>query len=238
MDNMKAIIIEDEPQGIKNLVLKLKESCPEIEVVQSCRKPEEGIKAIQRYLPDVVFLDIQLGSMSGFEVLERISNINFEVIFTTSYDDYAIQAIKVSALDYLIKPIDEDELVEAVSKAKQKLWEKRERRNPLTKLAVPAKSGLVFLPIDEIVDCEADDNYTHIYMVNGKKHLVSKTLAEVEKKLTSHNFSRIHKSHMVNLDHLESYTRGDGGYVTMKNDKTINVSRSRREAFLRQVEGR
>lgn len=195
----------------------------------------------------MVFLDIQMQRETGFDLLTRLSSINFEVIFTTAYSEYAIKAFKFSAIDYLLKPIDIGELKASLDKVEKKLMGSiSERLHELIqnlkppskhgyKLALPTSDGLIFVKINDIIYCEASSNYTQIYSNDGRKHIVSRTLKEYEDLLTDHNFFRIHNSHLINLDCIKKYVRGEGGYVIMNNDISLDVSKRKKEAFLSRL---
>jgi two-component system LytT family response regulator len=235
---MRSIIVDDELKSRESLKILLEDFCDNV---------EEGIESISVHKPDVVFLDIQMQRETGFDLLAKIKNIDFEVIFTTAYSEYAIKAFKFSAIDYLLKPIDIEELKRALSKVERKLNGSFSQRleqliqnlKPATpqnfKLALPTSDGLVFIKIDQILYCEASSNYTEIYCDDGKKYIVSRTLKEYEDILTEHNFFRIHNSHLINLSCIKKYVRGDGGYVIMNNDAALDVSKRKKEAFLTRM---
>jgi two-component system LytT family response regulator len=244
---MRSIIVDDELKSRESLKILLEDFCDNVEVKALCQNVEEGIEAISVHKPDVVFLDIQMQRETGFDLLAKIKNIDFEVIFTTAYSEYAIKAFKFSAIDYLLKPIDIEELKRALSKVERKLNGSFSQRleqliqnlKPATpqnlKLALPTSDGLVFIKIDQILYCEASSNYTEIYCDDGKKYIVSRTLKEYEDILTEHNFFRIHNSHLINLSCIKKYVRGDGGYVIMDNDAALDVSKRKKEAFLTRM---
>ncbi len=238
MKPLRAIIVEDEPTGIENLRFKLQEYCPEVEIIAECLNGKDAIRQILRYLPDVIFLDIMLGDMTGFDVLKGIRQPTFEVIFTTSYDEYAIQAIKSNALDYLLKPIDVDELIEAVSKMRLKLLEKD--ASPVTtsssKLGFPISTGQQFLDPNDIVYISAEDNVAILHLPERKKVKLTKSLGWVEELLEDKGFCRVHHSYMINFNHMNEYVRQDGGYVIMSDKKLISVARRRKDEFLSKLE--
>ena len=225
---IRTIIVEDERQSLESLLYKVEENCPELEVVGTPRSSLDAISSIKKENPDLILLDIQLDKMSGFDVLREVKHVNFEVIFTTSHEDYALEAFKVDAVDYLVKPIDEEELVKAVSKAHKNI---RHRVKPLTRIALPMNQGLRFTAIDEILYCIGSSNYTNIHLFNGKSILVTLTLKEVAAMLDMYRFFRIHKSSLINLDYIEEYSRTEGGLVTMSDNKKLKIARTRREAF-------
>ncbi|MEM6765550.1 MAG: LytTR family DNA-binding domain-containing protein [Bacteroidota bacterium] len=238
MNKIRAILVEDEPTGMDNIRFKLQNQCPEIEIVAECTSGAEAIREINRHLPDVIFLDIMLGDITGFDVLDAIKHPTFDIIFTTSYDEYAIQAIKTSALDYLLKPIDVDELIEAVAKVKVKWMQKHRQAQPPThthKIGFPISTGQQFIRLDEIIYAEAMDNVAMLYLIDGKSVRLTKSLGWVEEQLNGQGFGRAHHSYLINFDHIKEYIRNDGGYVIMTNDKAISVSRRRKEEFLNQL---
>ena len=226
------IIVEDERKSLDSLLYKVKENCPDLKVIDTPRSSIDAIKSIKKYKPDLILLDIQLDKMSGFDVLKEVKHVNFDVIFTTSHENYALEAFKVDAVDYLIKPIDEEELVKAIGKARKNI---RLRVKPLTRIALPMTQGLRFTAIDEILYCKGNSNYSNIHLFNGKTILVTLTLREVENMLDMYRFFRIHKSSLINLDYIEEYSRSNGGTVTMTDRKKLRVARTRREAFLQVV---
>ena len=241
-----AIIIDDEIHCIETLNIQLKEYCAEVEVMVECSSAKQGLEAIERIKPDLVFLDIEMPYMNGFELLEQFSNISFAIIFTTSYDQYAIKAIHYSALDYLLKPIDPNELINAVKKVREQrhlpvaeqfqmlLKKINERDHHFNKIAVPTSEGFELIPADCVVRCEADDNYTYLYLKNKSKIIACRVLKEVEEQLQDfHFFIRVHHSHLVNLNEVTKYIRGEGGYLVMSDGSSVNVSRSRKDALLK-----
>jgi two-component system LytT family response regulator len=214
-----------------------------------CQNVAEAIKAIDQFNPDVVFLDIQLQRETGFDLLTRLKDFDFEVIFTTAYSEFAIKAFKFSAIDYLLKPIDIEELKRALLKVERRIGNTfTERLQQLMqnlrtgssenyRLALPTTDGLVFVKINQILYCEASSNYTEIIMDDNKKYVVSRTLKEYEDMLTEQNFFRIHHSYLINLNGIKKYVRGDGGYVIMNNDKSLDVSKRKKEGFLSRISG-
>ncbi|MEM7514235.1 MAG: LytTR family DNA-binding domain-containing protein [Bacteroidota bacterium] len=224
---IRSVIVEDELSGLKNLVLKIERSCPDVEIVSSCSTFQKGLEEIQLHKPDLVFLDIKLDKMTGFDLLQRLTHIPFEVIITTAHPQYGIQAVRASAVDYLMKPIKDDELVAAVSRVREKL---KNQQQPISRIALPTRDGLKFILADEIIYAEADSNMTLIKLFNGKTFLVTKTLSDIEKKLSRHSFFRIHRKYLISLEYVESYTRTDHT-VTMTNGDLLTVARNSREAF-------
>lgn len=243
MNSLRAILVEDEPSGLENLRWKLQTNCPEVEIVAECPSGEEAIQAIKRHLPDVLFLDIMLGDMTGFDVLKAIKHPSFDVIFTTSYDDFAIEAIKNQALDYLLKPIEIEELMEAVAKVRAKRMHQAPSAHVAapsiksTKMGFPVSSGQMFLDIKDLLYARADDNVSVIQLADKKPELrLTKSLGWLEAKLEEHGFCRIHHSYLINLDQITEYIRNDGGYVIMNDGKAISISRRRKDEFLRALE--
>lgn len=242
--NIRALIIEDEPNNRENLQTLINEHCPEIEVVALCESAIEGRKKITELSPDLLFLDIEMPGGNGFSLLESLSVINFEVIFVTAYDSYGIKAIKFSALDYLLKPIDTFDLLKAVEKATQKIKQKQEntrmtnllqntqRTDGQKMIALSLADKIEFIEISSIIRCESESNYTTFYLKNGEKLLVSKTLKEYDELLTPYHFLRTHQSHLINIHEIKSFVKNDGGYIKMKDGSTVSISRQRREMVL------
>jgi len=243
---IKAIIIDDEVHCLDTLSLLLKEYCPDVQLMEQCRSAKQGLEAIEKYKPDLVFLDIEMPAMNGFEMLEQFSEIPFAIIFTTSYDQYAIKAIRFSALDYLLKPIDPNELVSAIKKVQEQrhlpvaeqfqmlLKQIQGKEHHFNKIPVPTSEGFELIPADQVLYCEANDNYTHLFLKNKNKIIACRTLKEMEEQLLDFPFFvRVHHSYLVNLNEVTKYVRGEGGYLVMSNGSTVNVSRSRKEALMK-----
>jgi two-component system LytT family response regulator len=243
---IRALLVDDEKHCLETLTWQLEKFCPEIEIVDVCESAEKALEILDNQKIDLVFLDIEMPHMNGFELLQRLKSIPFEVIFTTAYDMFAVKAFKFSALDYLLKPIDRDELVQAVAKVNDKkkqsiLPEQLDilfqnlynRKQTSQKIALPTMNGLEFVMADDIVHCQSEGNYTHIFLKDNARYLICRTLKETEELLSGHNFFRVHHSHTINLNHIKKYVKGDGGYVIMSNDSSVNVSRSRKEELLR-----
>jgi two-component system LytT family response regulator len=244
---LKCIIVDDELKSRESLKILIEDFCEGVTVSAICQNVDEAILAINEVNPDIVFLDIQLQRETGFDLLERIRDFQFEVIFTTAYSEYAIKAFKFSAIGYLLKPIDIEELKKAISKVEKRMnTSVTERLEQLMqnlkqssvdnyKLALPTADGLVFIKVNDIQYCEAASNYTEIMMSDGKKYTVSRTLKEYEDMLSEQNFFRIHHSYLVNLNSIKKYVRGDGGYVIMNDGKSLDVSKRKKEAFLARI---
>lgn len=241
---LRAMIIDDEAHCIQTLQWQIEQQAPMIEIVATCTNPVKGVSEINRLKPDLVFLDIEMPKMNGFQLIKQFQRIDFEIIFTTAYDQYAVDAFRISAMDYLLKPIRSDHLQEALSRIKSNsntliqqkvdtLMQNFEAKSAgKQKLALPSMEGIEFVAIEEIMFCEAVRNYTKIVMIDSKKSIASKTLKEIEKILIIHGFCRVHKTYLVNLRHVKKYMRGDGGYAIMIDDTAINISRNRKEEFL------
>jgi len=247
---IRGIIVDDELKSRECLKILLEDFCEGVEVVALCQNVDEAIEAIQRLHPDVVFLDIQLQRETGFDLLTRLKHFDFNVIFTTAYSEYAIKAFKFSAIDYLLKPIDIEELKRSLSKLEKKMGNSiTERLQQLMqnmrsesagnfKLALPTMDGLIFVKVKNVLYCEASSNYTEITMEDNKKYIVSRTLKEYEDLLGDQDFFRVHHSTLINLNAIKKYVRGDGGYVIMNNDKSLDVSKRKKEAFLSRIGAR
>ena len=243
---IKAILIDDEMHCLKALAMLLKEYCANVQVLETCNDAETGLNAIERHKPDLVFLDIEMPQMNGFEMLQRLPQINFAIIFTTGYDQYAIKAFHFSALDYLLKPIEAKELIDSVKKVEELHYlpmpEQFEMllkkiggvNSGFNKIAVPTAEGYELIPATEVVYFEADSNYTHIFLKNKPKIIACRTLKKIEEQIQDYNcFVRVHNSYMVNLNEVVRYVRGEGGYLVMSDNSSVNVSRSRKDALLK-----
>ncbi|GAB3314983.1 LytTR family DNA-binding domain-containing protein [Larkinella ripae] len=244
---MTAIIVDDEKHCRDVLALLLQRYCPQVQLLASCVDGTEGYQAVEMHHPDLVFLDIEMPGMSGFDMLEACRFTKFDVIFTTAYNEYAIKAIRHNALDYILKPIDKDELVQAVQKAEQErqtrssakvdsFIEYLHRQKTGDRIALPTLEGLQIINSEEIYYCESDGGYTRFFLTNGKIVLISKTLKEVEDVLETKGFCRVHHGYLINLRYVQRYIRGDGGEVIMENNKNIPVSRNKKQEFLNLLE--
>ena len=247
---LKSIIVDDEAKSGESLRILIEDFCEDVEVCAICKSVDEGMEAIKTHKPDVVFLDIQMQRETGFDLLERLREVSFEVVFTTAHSEYAIKAFRFSAIDYLLKPIDIEELKGSLAKIKKKLGQNitarlqhlmrnlKETSSENYKLALPTAEGLFFIKVASIVYCEASSNYTEIYTDDGKKHIVSRTLKEYDEMLSELNFFRIHNSYLINLASVQKYIRGDGGSVVMANGRTLDVSKRKKEGFLARIANR
>ena len=247
---IRALIVDDEQASIDLLKWLISEYCPDVSSVQSARSVEEAILLISSSKPDLVFLDIQMPHQSGFDLLTKIDNWNFEVIFTTAYNEFAIQAIRFSALDYLLKPIDETELKKALERFKvKKIYAPAGQilfRNFIQnisrgtkekfRLALADATEIKYVEIDEIIRLQAESNYTHIFLTGNKVFISAKTLKEYDELLQGHRFFRVHKSHLVNSTHIQSYDRQ--GILKMSDHSVVEVSRRKKEYLQMALSGR
>lgn len=247
---IKALIIDDERHAIDRLWSLIDQRCAHlVQVAGTALNLEEGVAAIDRLLPHLVFLDVHLHDVTGFDLLNRV-NRQFDVIFTTAYSEYAVQAFKFSAIDYLLKPIDGVDLEQAIQKVADKkardgtgmqlealMHNLQALQSASRRLCIPVANGLEFVQIGDIVRCESEINYTHIFMTDRRKLLIPKTLKEFEDMLGPYDFYRVHNSHLVNLRYVKTYTRGKGGYITMHDNTTIGVSTRRKDDFLKRLAG-
>jgi two-component system, LytTR family, response regulator len=240
---LKAIIIDDEPDCVKLLALQLKMYCPQVDVVAACTSSTEALIQIQALQPQIVFMDIEMPVMNGFQLLEKLGEINFSLIFVTAYDQFAVKAFRFNALDYLLKPIDGKELTKAVAKAMQQkpgTQQLQSLKQQLhagdkyqpDKIALPYQNGVTFTEIKSVLYCEADNNYTRFYIAGGQQYIVSKTLGDIQEVLEERNFLRVHRQYLVNLDHIKKYVRGEGNYLVMSNDENIPVARNKKEKLI------
>jgi len=242
---LKAIIIEDEFRSRETLRGLIKLYCKNINIIAEADGVQSGLKAIKENKPDVLFLDIQMPDGSGFKLLESLDNLDFDIIFTTAYDQFAIKAIKFSAIDYLLKPIFPDDLVLAVKKAEEKQEARDAKKNvevllenikkPETeapKIVLSTSERINVVKVKDILRCESDNYYTFFYFTDGKRLLVSKTLKENEELLSDYNFIRPHKSHLINVLYIKSYNKQDGGYILMTDGSQVPVSRRKKEKII------
>jgi two-component system, LytTR family, response regulator len=245
---IKTIIIEDEAHSRDILSNMLQQHFKNVEVLAVCKNTEEGKIAIESLHPDLVLTDIELEKNAAFDMLQELSKIDFEVIFTTAHERYALQAIKFSALDYLLKPFSLEDLSTAIKRYEEKkdkqqsagqfntlFYNLKHIQKDAKKIALPTSNGLTIVPVKEIIRCEAEVNYTNFFLVSKNKMLVSKTLKEFEELLNDYDFIRVHHSHLINLHHVKNYTRGEGGTVTMTDGTAVDVSRRKKEEFLKRL---
>ncbi len=246
---MKALLVDDEPDGIRTLKKLLELNCPEVEIAGTCSNVISAKQELDELRPDVVFLDIRMPGKSGLDMLTDLPVKNFEVIFVTAHNQYMLQAIQFSAVDYLMKPVDEDRLIEAVHRVTVRLNQDKNSGRAETllhninkagfplemRLCLPTQKGFTIVKLEEIIYCEAQRSYTIFRLVNNKSIVISKPLFDYDKLLSDTIFLRIHKSFLINLLHVKEYIRGEGGTVIMTNGTEIEVSRRKKEYFLVKV---
>ena len=240
---LKAILVDDELSSLQNLLQKIDQFCPGITVLATSRDPEKAIELIRQHQPDVVFLDIEMPGMSGFRMVEKLEGCNPEIIFTTAYDHYAVDAIRISAFDYLTKPIGITDMQNAVNRLEaSKKGSVREKIELLKqtpedifrandRIAVSGNDGIDFFEIRNIPRIESSGNYSILHFNNAKKITVTRLLKDFEEMLQPYRFFRIHHSHLINLDYIKKYVRS--GQVVMQNDDVIDVSRRKKDEFLK-----
>lgn len=250
---MKALIIDDEPDNVRLLALQLARHCPQVELVGQFTDSTDGLRAIQTLRPGLVFLDIEMPIVNGFQLLEKVGEINFHIVFVTAYDQYAVRAFRFSALDYLLKPIDTVDLIATVHRAEntarinpQQLELMRQYYPPAGwplgaagggssangRIALPHASGMVFVDTKQIVYCEADSNYTRFHLEGGEQYMVAKTLGDVQEVLETRDFVRVHRQYMVNLNHIQKLVKGEGTYLLLSNGVSIPVARQQKDRLM------
>lgn len=237
------VVIDDEAKARRIMESLINEHCPQLQIVDMADDVLTGVKAIQKHKPDIVFLDIEMPGYTGFQLLDFFDDIQFNVIFATAYSEYALQAFQVSAVDYLLKPIQIDQLQSAVEKAirltnnnqtKERLDVLKENfeHKSIKKIALPMSHGLTFVPLEDILYLEADGSYTNVFLKDGNKLLISKKIKDFEQMLNIENrFFRTHRSFIVNLDYIKQYVKQDGGHVVMDNNAVVQIARDRKEEF-------
>lgn len=242
---LRAVVIDDIEKIRKENIAIIKSSCPSISIIGQADSVASGIKLIQQLTPDLVFLDVEMADGTGFDLLQKLNSITFKVIFITGYEDFAIRAFRFSAIDYLLKPLDRQELIEAVKKAEDSLgkevfdmklhnlFSNLERPKNLQKLILKTSDKIYSINIQDIVNCESDKNYTTFYFINAPKLVVSTNLKEYETLLTPHNFFRTHKSHLINMAYFDHFIKSEGGNtIVMKNKSAIPLSVRKKEEFM------
>lgn len=245
-EKINAIIIDDERHCIESLKSLINKHCSQIQLTHCCHSAKEGLLSIRKSKPDLVFLDVEMPWMSGIELLEALGTIDFQVIFTTAHDQYAVQAFRLSAIDYLLKPIQVEDLKESVERVSNYRYQNIQERfehlshnmnnsQGLHRVGIPTKEGIDYILIDEIIYCEAESNYAHVYLKNKRHIMMSKPLKEIESQLKPYNFCRIHQSYLINLNHLVKYVRGNAGYVIMANEQHLNVSRAKKHELMNRI---
>ena len=252
---MKALIIDDEPDNVRLLALQLARHCPQIDLVGQFTDSTDGLRGIQTLQPGLVFLDIEMPVMNGFQLLEKVGEILFHIVFVTAYDQYAVRAFRFSALDYLLKPIDTVDLITTVRRAETTTrinprqlelmrqyypptgWSQAGGAGPAStsmpsRIALPHASGMVFVDTKQIIYCEADSNYTRFYLEGGEQYMVTKTLGDVQDVLEPREFVRVHRQYMVNLAHIQKLMKGEGTYLLLTNGVTIPVARQQKDRLM------
>ncbi len=246
MENIKTILVDDERSGINTLHQLLEEYCPEVEIIATCSDADSAKEKIENLHPQLVFLDISMPLKTGFDLLAELDTINFEIIFVTAHNQYAIQAFRYSAVDYLVKPVDEDLLIDAVKRAVKRikansneytlntlLHNIRSAQSPAEmKLCISSLKGFSVVHLKDILYCEASGSYTNLYFVNGTVSCSTKPIYQYEEILADAGFIRVHKSFLVNIIHIDGYQRGEGGFVILSDGKNIEVSRRKREELM------
>lgn len=238
------IIIDDEPNAVGLLTLRLEQHCPHIDVVAACTNSQKGVDAILTLRPDLVFLDIEMPQMNGFEVLQAVAGVPFSLVFVTAYDRFALKAFRYSAVDYLLKPIDTQELIQAVQRVEKSQKTGSEQidhlRGQLTnqtrtlpdRIALPYQNGVAFVNLKDILYCESDDNYTKFHLADGQHYLATKSMREIQDLLEERDFLRVHRQYLINLNHIKKFVKGEGNYVIMTNGQSIPVSRAQKERLM------
>lgn len=240
------VIVDDEKPQQERLIQLLKKQ-PEFQIAKVCSSVQEGVEYLSANTPHLVFLDVVMPPSDGFKMLEQLPVINFEIIFTTSYEKFAVQAFKAAAVDYLLKPFSDEDFEIALDKFRDKVNAKKESENLRVllnnlkedsgneRIALPVLQGYVFVKMSDIIRCEADNTYTTFHLINQKKIIVSRTLKECEQILEEKGFVRIHNSHLINLNYISEYIRGEGGQVRMEDDSIVDVSRRKKDDLLRRM---
>jgi two-component system, LytTR family, response regulator len=247
-NKIKAILVDDEKHCIETLRYELQIHCQHVEIIETASSGSEGIIKIKDGQPDLVFLDIEMPGMSGFEMLRSMGEVDFSVIFVTAYDQYALQAFRYAAADYLLKPVIGEQLAQSVSRVNSKNTTSSDSRLQLEallynlkeglkspRIALPSGRGMDFVDANEIMYCNAESNYTHIMLTNNRKYTIAKTLKDVELMLEALNFFRVHQSYLINFGYLQRYLRDDGGYVVMSDGKQIPIAKRRKEEFSQKM---
>lgn len=248
---MNIAILDDELHCVESLLFHLHQLFPDFKVVYKSTKPLEALNAMRELNIDLLFLDVEMPEMNGFEFLDQFDKLPFEIIFTTAYSQYALQAFKAQAINYLLKPIDEDELMEAISQWRERSSSRDNRTNEINnlldhlkkenilenKIAIPVSDGLEFVEIKNILYCQSQNNYTSIFLRDGEKIFISRTLKDIENLLKKYLFLRVHQSYLINPSYMQKYIRIDGGYIIMSNQQRIPISPSKKSLVADIFEG-
>ena len=240
MKKIRTVILDDELDSIKFLQLQLEKHCPQIEIIGTYTSPLKAVHDIQSLRPELLFLDIEMPVMNGFDLLETIGRNDFNVIFVTAYNHFAIKAFRFNALDYLVKPFDTKELIQAISKAEKQISptqdqltqvKKQLRGEPANKLAIPSNNGVSFIDFSEIIYVEASDNYSKLILTSGNNIIISRTLKDVQEVLEERHFLRVHRQYIINLNYLKQFNRNES-ILTMNNGVTIPIARNQKEKIM------
>jgi two-component system LytT family response regulator len=239
--NMNCIRVDDELYSAGFLELQLRKNCPEVQILAVCNDSQEGLEKIRELKPDLIFLDIEMPGINGFQLLEALDDQHFMLIFTTAYDKYAFRAFRYSALDYLLKPINAAELLTAIDKAKNRHYELKQQLdifqqhiqypNLHGKIALPNQHGYLIVEIDHIILVESQGNYSTVHIMDEKPLMITKAIGDVEEALMQAGFYRVHRKFLVNLQYVREYIKRDGGLLVMKNGQIVPIARSRKEEF-------
>lgn len=248
MNKLKTILVDDEPRGLSALQKLLQFNCPEVDVIASCSSADEAAEQIELLKPQLVFLDIAMPKKNAFDLLQALSSIQFEIIFVTAHQDYMAQAFKYSAVDYLLKPVEHNLLMDAVKRAVKRIESKSESNLPVLlhniqhharpekmKLCIPSLKGFQVINLAEIIYCEASSNYTNFHIVNRPLICTSRPIHEYESLLEDASFVRVHKSFLVNLEHIKEYIRGEGGSLILSNSHEVEVSRRKKDLLMTRM---
>ncbi len=247
MEQISAIIVEDEEASRITLRNFLNDYCPNVEVLGEAANIKEGYTLINRHQPDLVFLDVEMPFGNAFDLLEKFEQIDFETVFVTAFSKYALEALNLSASNYLLKPVDIDQLIDAVQKVSERITDKASIKSSsillenlsienkqLKKMVLPMMDGFEVVVLKDIIWCDANDNLTDLYLSDGSKRTVCKTLKYYEEILKEYDFIRVHKSHIINVNYVKKYKKGKGGEVILTNDKVVSISASRKQDFLQR----
>ena len=244
---IRSIIIDDEQHCVRALLNDLQKYCPSIEVLDTCNSAKEGMLSIKKHRPDLIFLDVEMPWMNGFEMLELLGDLNSSIIFTTAHDEFAAKAFRISAVDYLLKPVDANDLQIAVKKVERKMSEGgslehitnllRNIKQPSgeQKIALPQREGYEFVEVSSILYCQAEGAYTKVILENKRSMLISRALGDVEELLPQEIFQRIHHSSLVNVSYISQFLRTDGGYVVLGNGEKLAVSKSKKDSLMQRL---
>jgi two-component system LytT family response regulator len=249
MNKIKTVLVDDEPRGLSSLQKLLEYNCPDVEIVALCSSADEAKAVIAEVKPQLVFLDIAMPEKTGFDLLDEIGSPGFEIIFVTAHNDFVLQAFRFSCVDYLLKPVDDNQLADAVNRATKRIQEKEPAENLDTllynlkaresgqklKICITSLKGFVVVKLSDIIYCEANRNYTIFHLENKKQIMASKTVLDYEELLQDSGFARIHKSFLVNLEHVKEYNRGEGGTVILSNNYEVEVSRRKKDLFIEKM---